>query len=327
MSGGLTAIFNSIKGMGMNYLIAGVSAVFVYSFIQVLSEFQSSEKHLLKKRITQVKKFRRYQKERLDVEKNSYRLNLSWIRIPKSMEKDLKTSGLKITSQEFAALWAMAAIIPPILLLMLGAKNVISCGVSVMGAALPPVLVRFSKKKRVDNFQGQLGEALLILSNTVRAGFTFERAMLSVAEGLPDPIREELIQTGNEIQVGTPVEDAMDALADRMQNDDLRLVTSAVLIQKRVGGNLADILDNISSTIKDRIRIKRNIKTMTAQGRISAQVIGVLPFALVLIISVMTPGYMDSLFSSYLGRLLLLCALILEGLGFFIMLKMTDLKY
>jgi len=311
----------------MDYMLAVLSAVFIYSLIQVLAGYQNSEKYLMKKRITQVKKIRRYQKEGLEEEENSYRLNLSWIRIPKNMERDLKTSGIKITPQEFAALWMMAAIIPPVLLLMLGAKLIISCGAAAAGATLPPVLVSISTKKRLDNFQGQLGEALLIISNTVRAGFTFERAMSSVAELLPDPIREELLQTGGEIQIGTPVEEAMDALAERMQNDDLRLVTSAVLIQKRVGGNLADILDNISGTIKDRIRIKRSIKTMTAQGRISAQVIGALPFVLVLIISVMTPGYMDSLFSTYLGRLLLLCALVLEGLGFFIIQKMTDLKY
>lgn len=312
----------------MKYLLAVIAAIFANSLVQILTGYRKNEEErLLKKRFQEIKKIRRYEAREVEDINKGIKLNLNWIRVPPSLEKDLKTSGLKVTSQELIVVWGMSAFIPPVLLLLLKVQLVTCVGISLVGAALPLLIIRRAKKKRVEKFQNQLGEALLIFSSTIRAGLTFERAMITVADGLPSPICEELLQTGNELRNGSPVETALDALAERMQSEDLKLVTSAVLIQKRVGGNLADILDNISTTIKDRITIQRNIRTLTSQGRISAQIIGALPIFLALTLSVIRFNYMEPLFQTDMGRISLSISIILELSGFSIMMKMTDIKY
>ena len=312
----------------MRYVLAIAAAVFIYCLLQIGLGAKHSDKRQIRKRLNSIKKIRRSQADSEDENRNDGKLNLSWIRVPVKMEQDLTTSGIKISPQEFAALWGMVAFAVPVLLLLIMRMNLLIClGAAVVGAMLPPIIVKSVRKKRVVKFQNQLGETLLILSNTIRAGLTFERALLTIAEGLPVPISEELLRTGGEIQVGTPVETAMDDLAERMQNEDLKLVTSAVLIQKRVGGNLADILEIISGTVKDRIEIKRNVKTLTAQGRISAQIVGVLPLALIGLVSLVSPTYMVPLFTTSLGTMLLVISVVLEGIGFAIMLKLTDINY
>lgn len=311
----------------MRYVLAIAAAVFVYCLLQIGLGAKYSDKRQIRKRLNSIKKIRRSQADSEDENRNGGKLNLSWIRVPVKIEQDLTTSGIKISPQEFAALWGMAAFAVPVLLLMMRMGLLICFGAAVAGAMLPPVIVKGVRKKRVMKFQNQLGETLLILSNTIRAGLTFERALLTIAEGLPVPISEELLRTGGEIQVGTPIETAMDDLAERMQNEDLKLVTSAVLIQKRVGGNLADILEIISGTVKDRIEIKRKVKTLTAQGRASAQIVGVLPLALIVLVSMVSPTYMVPLFTTSLGIILLVISVVLEGIGFAIMLKMTNINY
>lgn len=311
----------------MKYLLAIAAAAFVYCLLTMGLGIKNNDKRLLKKRLSNIKKLRRYQLEDEDEIKSGWKVNLSWVRMPVRIEQDIVTSGIKISPQEFAVLWGMSVFILPLLLLMMGMGFFLCAGAAVAGALLPPLLVRNIRKKRVGKFQRQLGEALLILSNTIRAGLTFERALLTIAEGLPAPISEELQRTGGEIQVGTSIETAMDDLAERMQNSDLKLVTSAVLIQKRVGGNLADILEIIAGTVKDRIEIKRRIKTLTAQGRVSAQIVGILPFGLMGVISLTSPTYMVPMFTTSLGITLLIVSVVLEVIGFFIMIKMTDIQY
>lgn len=304
------------------------AAVFVYFLmILIIGKVGTKEERLIRKRISNIQRLRQYHKIEAGEEKEKNRLDLSWVKLPAGIEKDLKTSGIKADPKEFAVIWLMVTIFPPILLLMAGGSILVAVGVTVAGAVFPPLFVKQSKKSRMEKFQNQLAEALLIFGNTIRAGLTFERALAKVAEGLPSPISEELKQTSHEMEVGSSIEAAMEALADRMQNEDLRLVTSAVVIQIRVGGNLADILDNISGTIKDRITIKRNIKTLTAQGRMSALVIGGLPFVLFGVVSMITPGYMDPMFETSVGHTLLIVAGVMEIIGFMIMAKMTDIKY
>lgn len=311
----------------MKYLLAIAAAVLVYCLLRIGLGAKDSDKHQLQRRLNSIKRIRRSQADGEDEKKDGWKVNLSWIRIPVKIERDLVTSGIKISPQEFTALWGMAVIILPILMLMMKMGFLICIGAAVAGAILPPVIVKSVRKQRLEKFQNQLGETLLILSNTIRAGLTFERALLTIAEGLPAPISEELQRTGGEIQIGTAIETAMDDLAERMQNDDLKLVTSAVLIQKRVGGNLADILEIISDTVKDRIEIKRKVKTLTAQGKMSGQLVGVLPLALIGVITVISPDYIMPLFNTSLGIMLLVIAVVLELAGFIVMAKMTDIKF
>lgn len=310
----------------MEYLMATGAAIFLYCLFKIGLERKNSDKNLIRKRLQSIKKIRRYQTDQEEETIGRWRLNLSWIRIPATLERDLTISEIKISPREFVALWGMAVLILPLLLLLLRMGLMFCFAAAIAGALLPPLLIREKRKKRIKKFQNQLGEALLILSNTIRAGVTFERALIAIAEGLPEPISEELLRVGSEIQVGTPIEAAMDEFAERMQSEDLGLLTSAILIQKRVGGNLADIMEIISETVKDRIKIKGKIKTLAAQGKVSALVVGIMPIALVSAISMVTQDYMMPLFTTAMGIMMLVCAVVLEVIGFFIMIKMTDIK-
>lgn len=311
----------------MKYALSVSTGLFVFCLMQVFLELRGNkEQRMIRKRLSVIKRIRLHKTEK-EEEKAEYRLNLDWMKLPGWLERDLKTAGISVESKEFAATWLLTTFFFPLLAVMLGQDSLVCISAAVFGAMAPPVMVIISKKKRLEKFQNQLGESLLILSNTIRAGLTFERALQKTAEGLPSPIHEELMQTGREIEVGASIETALSSLAERMQNDDLKLVSSAVIIQKRVGGNLADILDNISFTVKDRITIKRNVKTMTAQGKASAMVLGMLPIGLMLILSFISPGYMNPMFQTSIGKTMLMVAAVMEITGFFIMMKMTDIKY
>ncbi|WP_349773182.1 type II secretion system F family protein [Lacrimispora xylanisolvens] len=151
--------------------------------------------------------------------------------------------------------------------------------------------------------------------------------MENVSGDLADPIGGELNTIVRELKLGAELEQSFLIVADRMKSDDLKLLTTAVIIQQRVGGNLAEILDIISQTIRDRLTIKRTIKTLTAQGRITGQVIGALPVLLLLALSFANPQYISPLFSSLPGRFLLILGGGMEILGFLIINKIVDIKF
>ena len=223
-------------------------------------------------------------------------------------------------------IWITLAFLPAMILFILGAGTVISIGVAVIMAMLPPVFVKFKKKRRMDLFGIQLGEALPLISNGLRAGFSFEQAFASVAKDMPDPISQEISKSCRELSMGVPLEKVLTSLTERMKNSDLQLLTSAVLIQRKVGGNLADILETISDTIQGRIRLKNHIRTLTAQGRYSGYLIGGVPVFLLFTLSAISPEYMSVLYTTSFGITLLCIAAVMELAAFVIIRKMITLE-
>lgn len=147
-----------------------------------------------------------------------------------------------------------------------------------------------------------------------------------VSQEMPNPISGEFKITLREMTYGTSTETALSNLAERVGSDDLDLLVTAVLIQRQVGGNLAEVLVNIHSTIADRIRIQQEIKTLTAQGRMSGYVIGALPFGIAGILSVINPSYLKLLFTTSLGLALLATGLISQFIGFLIIRKIIAVE-
>ena len=188
------------------------------------------------------------------------------------------------------------------------------------------MFISIKTKKRKETFNNQLGDVLMLLSNSLRAGFTFEQALRSVAEDLPDPIGTEFMRIVQDVELGGDLERAMDDVANRMESEDMKLINTAVSIQRKVGGNLSNILDNISETIMDRIMIKKKINTLTAQGRISGLIISVLPVVLVVLISIINPEYMEPMFTTTFGHILLGLSVIMELLGFIFIKKTIDIE-
>lgn len=244
----------------------------------------------------------------------------------KEFSNYIASSGIKLKANEFIYLWAGLTLIPMLLLIASGGNIVTGIALSIIGIAVPPFLVNNARKKREDLFNTQLGQATILMSNSIKGGFTFLQSMESVAQEMHPPISTEFAKVLREIHYGVRQEDALNHMVERTKSKDLELLVSAVMTSAQVGSNLSEILDTISGTIRDRIRIKNDIKTLTAQGRMSGMVIGLLPVFLVLTIMVMTPSYFEGFFETQMGKILLTVSIALEIIGFSFIRKIINIK-
>lgn len=198
----------------------------------------------------------------------------------------------------------------------------------IMGVAawfVPLLVLKGKVKKRIKTLNEQLGDAIVLISTSLKAGYSFFQAIDMVAREMTGPISEEFQVLQKEINLGLPTEKALENLAARVSSDDLELLVTAVLIQRQTGGNLAEVLDNISTTIRERVRIKGEIKTVTAQGRISGWVISLLPIGLGLLIYMINPAHISLLFTKSLGILILVVSAMMELIGIFFIRKIVKI--
>jgi tight adherence protein B len=165
----------------------------------------------------------------------------------------------------------------------------------VFGLRIPRMYINFAANRRMNTFNGQLGDTLNLWVNALRSGYSVLQAMESIATELPPPVSKEFERVVQEVRLGLGLEQALGNMYRRVPSDDLDLVITAVNIQREVGGNLAEVLDNISFTIRERVRIKGEIKTLTAQGRISGWIISLLPVGLGMVLYMMNPEYVSQL--------------------------------
>ncbi|MFZ5974778.1 MAG: type II secretion system F family protein [Bacillota bacterium] len=250
-------------------------------------------------------------------------------RIPVSrvFAEELASSGIRMRPEEFLTLWLAAALVPAGLLMLIGAHPVTMLAVAAMGVVIPPVIVHRAKGKRLQLFEKQLGDALLLMGNCLRSGLTFQQAMANIAHEMPDPIAKEFGRTVKEIQLGNSIDTALDNMVQRVRSTDLMLTVSAVQIQRQVGGNLLEILENTSVTIKERIKLKDDIRVMTASGRISSMVVGLIPVAIGGLLMLINPAYIQTFFNTPLGIGMLAVAAGMEIIGFLIIKKIVTIKY
>lgn len=194
---------------------------------------------------------------------------------------------------------------------------------ALIGLKLPGAMINSRKKKLSLAMTEQLPEALNIISSGLRAGFSFPQAVSIVVREMEPPLASEFSRVLKENRLGKPMDDALLALLDRIENDDLELLVTALLIQRQVGGNLAEVLDSISHTIRERVRIKGEIRTLTAEGRLSAIILSLLPIAVALMIVVLNPGYMTVLIEEPIGIAMIIGALIMQFIGILIIRKIV----
>lgn len=185
-----------------------------------------------------------------------------------------------------------------------------------IGYLLPRMWVKRCQDQRRRKFDDQLVEAISLLASTLKSGYSFLQGMEAVATEMPAPVSTEFDRLIKEIGVGARADEALLRLIDRVRSDDLELVVTAIMIQRTVGGELAGILENITKTVRERQRIKRDVSTLTAQQRWSGYIIGALPFFLMGVIYFVNPGYTDELVQTLHGRVMVGIALVLELIGF-----------
>ncbi|KXS42642.1 MULTISPECIES: type II secretion system F family protein [unclassified Candidatus Frackibacter] len=242
------------------------------------------------------------------------------------LEDELKKTSLPIKASEFITLNLIIISVLGIggLLILKSLIHVVL--LAVIGAIGPYLYLRYSQKKRLNKFNDQIADSLTIISNSLKAGYSFFQALEMVAKEMAPPISEEFTRVLKEVNLGAPAEEALVALTERVESDDLDLVITAVVIQRQVGGNLSEILDSISHTIRERIKIQGEIKTLTAQGKVSGIIIGILPVGLGLVLGLINPGYMLPLLTHPLGKTMIGIALISQLIGLLFIKKIISIK-
>ena len=195
-----------------------------------------------------------------------------------------------------------------------------------IGALLPIGYVMNRRTRRLNRFEEQFPEALDLLSRAVRAGHAFQTSMGMVADELPEPVGPEFKKAFDRQNFGLPLRDALNELSDRIGSLDVRFFVTAVLIQRETGGNLAEILDNLAYVIRERFKIRRQIRVHTAHGRFTAWVLLSLPAALAVALTFINPDHMSLLFHEHLGQMMILGAIVMQTGGYFWIRKVIKIE-
>ena len=301
------------------------TGILVFSTVMVVL---NSKKTLIKKRVGKIASL----KSMSDLNTESIYGDddigfLSLIKISDKFRRYLLSSGVKLKPQEFIIIWFGTGFLIPFIYYLLMNSMTSTFLVMIVGIAIPPMYVEYAKNKRAKIFNLQLSQALLIISNSLRSGFTFRHALARVAQDLPDPISEEFKRVIREVNYGAKLDDSLSDLADRMNSEELKMINSAVSIQQKAGGNLAHVIEMVSITITDRINIKKTITTLTAQGRMSGMIIGLLPVFMLLVLMLVSPSYISIFFETKVGMIMLIVSGILELIGFMFIKKIVDIEY
>ncbi len=230
-----------------------------------------------------------------------------------------KASSYLLVIAGFAAGFGLAA-------LLVTRRWVVALPAAVLGTLTPYVYIRRMRTRRLRAFEEQLPEAIDLLGRAIRAGHPLSAGLKMVAEETVDPIAGEFRTLFEEQRFGLPFEDALLGLADRIDLVDVRIMVTAILVQREVGGNLAEILDNIAHTIRARFVIRRQLRAYTAQGRMSGYILAVLPIAVGTIIFFLNPDYILTLFREPLGHFLLVTGAVLQLLGFLWIRKIINIE-
>ncbi len=240
---------------------------------------------------------------------------------------ELILADIMMKPEEFCLVWLSITFIPSGLAALFKLGLMPSVTLAAVGAFLPIIFIKIKKENRRKAFEAQLGDTLIMMCNGLKSGFSFQQTMENVASDMPAPIGMEFGRVCNEIRYGATMEEALNNMAERVKSADLMLVVSAVLIQRTTGGNLSEILSTISETIRDRIKIKGEISSITAQGRMSGIIIGSLPVGIAVILMVINPEYMSTFFTTTAGNIMLSVSVIMEILGFFAIRKVVTIEY
>ncbi|MBI1885682.1 MAG: type II secretion system F family protein [Chloroflexi bacterium] len=244
--------------------------------------------------------------------------------------RDLDRAGVALKLHEYLALRGLMAVAFMIVGFALVGTSAFAALLAivfgVVGFMLPPLYVRMRIQQQINKLNDQLEEMLTMVSSSLKAGFGLLQAFDLAAEQIPPPISVELKRLIRDTHMGATLEDAIIAMGERVGSYDLDMVITAVLIQRAVGSNLAEVLDNVAHTIRERIRIKGEINTLTAQKRLSGWIVGLMPLLVVGLFYLTDPEYMRLLFTTGVGRFLIILAAGLNITGLYITRRITAIE-
>ena len=248
--------------------------------------------------------------------------------------RQLSQAGVTVTPRHFATLQLCAALSGVALAYLSGAKlgldtvtrMALMALLAAVGLAVPHVILRVKRARRMRTFERQLPGALDSIANSLQVGLSIPQALEMVSRDMPAPLGPEFGQVLREMGMGLGLGEALDHLAERVPIQDVQIFATAVHIQHRTGGYLSEVLRTIASTVRERVNLRGEIRSLTAQQRFSAYVVGALPFFLALALKFVSPAYFARLLEPGLMRMLVMLAFAGIGLGFYFMLRVADIE-
>jgi tight adherence protein B len=241
-----------------------------------------------------------------------------------SIEERLNQAGIPLLGGEFIVLNLLTMALTGFLTWFITLDIVFAGGVTALVPVAFWVVLIVLKSRRLKSFTEQLGDCLITISNALRAGYSFQQTIEVISKEMEPPIGSEFAMINHEIVMGVPLEEALENANKRIGSSDFELVVTAVLIQREVGGNLAQVLDNISYTIVERIRMRREIVALTSQGRMSAFVLLALPFVAGFVMFSLNPKNFMIIFEEPMGQIAVIVGIVMEIIGYFVIMKIVD---
>jgi tight adherence protein B len=238
----------------------------------------------------------------------------------------LQEAGLTLKPEEYFAIRLIAAMSGFLVSILLGFKWYISLPVMVLGYWLPQQYVKRKRQKRLDRCSAQLVEALGAMANALRTGYSFLQTLQLISRETPDPLGTELSVMIRDIGIGLPLEEALLELQKRLPVKDLEMIITAILIQRTTGGNLAELIETMQDTMRGRERVKEELKTLTAQGKLSSWIITLLPVCLAIYLQLINPEYFSPMLNNPVGVILLVFGAISCMIGWLIIRKIIRIE-
>jgi tight adherence protein B len=238
----------------------------------------------------------------------------------------LENAGLRLSQADFLLLVIIGAFVGALIGLVV-AGPLLAILLVIAAPLVGHVVLGLLTGKRCAKFDGQLGDTLQLLSGSLRAGHSILRAIDAAANESQAPTSEEMRRVVSETSLGRDLLASLNDTAERMKNEDFVWISQAIQINREVGGNLAEVLDQVNETIRERSEIKGHIKALAAEGKFSAYILMALPVGIVAMLMVVSPGYMDKMVSSPLGWIMIVASIIMMTIGGLWMRKIIDLKF
>jgi tight adherence protein B len=242
------------------------------------------------------------------------------------LSKLIEQSGVRTTPSAVIVMCLGFGIVAALASRMFVPVPFVALAALACGAFAPIGFLLFAKSRRMARFEEQFPEALDLLGRALRAGHAFQTAMGMVADDLKEPCGPEFRKTFDQQNFGLPLRDALFQLADRIPLMDVRFFTTAVMIQRDTGGNLAEILDNLAHVVRERFKILRQVRVHTAHGRFTGYVLLALPAALAVALTFINPEHMSVLFKERMGQMMIMGAIVMQTIGFIWIRKVIQIE-
>lgn len=298
-----------------------------------LFDQRSAQARLLKERLTEQHKGPTQSEEELALVRDE---QLSQIPVLDSLlrrservsaiQKMLSQAGMMMRAGNFLALSAVVGIAATVLTYVLSGRFEFAWIAMIVGFLLPYSYVSYQRNKRFAKFEELFPEAIDTLARAVRAGHAFTTALEMISGEVGEPVAGEFRQLYEEQKFGMPVRDALLNLTERMPSVDVKFFVTAVMLQRETGGNLAEILDNLSYVIRERFKIQRQVRVYTAQGRLTMALLMGMPPIIVTVMMVLNPGFIHPLFSDPIGHTLVVAGITLQTVGYFVIRKIIKIQ-